>query len=180
MKKVLGLDLSFTSTGYYLLKDEPIFGTIVTKPKDFDNDISRVDLITDKVMSIIQENEPELIMMEDYYIGRNAFSVIKLVTLGSIMRFKILKSGRSFMTIAPSQLKKFQTGNGNAKKDNMILSVYKKQGFETNSNDMADACAIAYFANAYLKYTSEDVAGFCKYELDVLKDFCKKHEKVTL
>lgn len=179
MSKIFGIDLSFSNTGYYILQDKPEFGIISSKPAEFNNDMSRINYITDCLMEKIESVKPDLILMEDYFVGPNAFSVTKLVGLGSIMRFKILKSGRGFLLIAPTQLKKFQTGSGKAKKDNMLLSIFKKHGFETTSNDLADACALCYFGDAYLKYLSGD-REFLKYELDVLEDYTKKHELIVL
>jgi crossover junction endodeoxyribonuclease RuvC len=43
----------------------------------------------------------------------------------------------------PSQIKKFATGKGNAKKDLILLSCYKKWGVSFTSHDTADAYAIA-------------------------------------
>ena len=45
--------------------------------------------------------------------------------------------------IPPNTLKKFITGKGNAKKELMLLKVYKRWGVEFNDNNMADAYSLA-------------------------------------
>lgn len=50
--------------------------------------------------------------------------------------------------VSPNQLKLFTTGKGNAKKDEMMLAVYKKWGYEAPNNDCADAFGLAKIAAA--------------------------------
>lgn len=57
----------------------------------------------------------------------------------------LLENQRNFTitTFKPSQIKKFATGKGNAKKEIMIKECYKKYGLEFNTNDEVDAFFIA-------------------------------------
>jgi hypothetical protein len=66
--------------------------------------------------------------------------------------------------VAPSMLKKFVTGTGNAKKDQMMMATYKKWGFEAKTNDEADAYGLARVAAAILGIDQPGLA----YERDVL------------
>jgi len=50
--------------------------------------------------------------------------------------------------VAVSAVKKFTTGSGNAKKNQVMLAVFKKWGVEFASDDMADSYAIARVAAA--------------------------------
>lgn len=183
MRKVLGLDLSFTSSGYYFLeegKESTVHGCITTKPADFSTDLHRIDHIANIILDLIKEHKPDIVAIEDFYVGRVSFSATKIISLGSIVRYLILKTGTPFILIAPSQLKKFATGSGVAKKDNMLLSVYKKYKFETKYNDVADACIAANFGVGYLRFLSEEKDDMLKYELEVLNDFNKKREIIKL
>ena len=56
------------------------------------------------------------------------------------------------MEVAPTSLKKFVTGKGNAKKDLMLLSVYKRWGFDTTNDNKADAYGLAQFGRALLGF----------------------------
>lgn len=66
--------------------------------------------------------------------------------------------------VQPTSLKKFATGSGTAKKSSMILAVYKKWGFETSDDNLADAFSLAMLARAVHTGTT-DLA----YEKEVLK-----------
>ncbi len=48
-----------------------------------------------------------------------------------------------FEIVAPPTLKKFVTGSGRAKKEQMLLKIYKKWGREFDSTDEAEAFAVA-------------------------------------
>jgi len=65
--------------------------------------------------------------------------------------------------VPPTSLKKFTTGAGNAGKNEMLLAVYKKWGFEFKDDNEADAFALARLAEsidrgATLKYEEEVIS----------------------
>ena len=115
--------------------------------------------------------------MEDYFVGQNCQTVIQLAVLGTIVRYVLLENNIGYLAVMPTQIKKFETGSGNAHKDNMLKSVYKNHGFDIESNNTADACAIAYLGEAYLKF-NEGNKDFLKYQLEVLKKIVKEREIV--
>lgn len=175
----LGLDLSLTATGFYLIKDggKDEYFEINTKPEDFDNDIERADYIASKIVDSIKNENITFIAMEDYFTGKQPQSVIKLATLGTVVRMRLLDAGYSYMTFAVSQIKKFETGKGVAPKDNMLKSVYKRHNLDTASNNIADACAIAHVGRAYYEWQAGR-RDFLKYETEVLKKVEEDREQV--
>ena len=175
----LGLDLSLTSTGFYLIHDEEKdeFFEICTKPEDFGNDIERSDYIAHCILDRIKGVDITFIALEDYFSGRQPQSVIKLATLGTIVRCRLMDAGYAFMPFVTSQIKKFETGSGVAPKDNMLKSVFKKHGLDTNSNNIADACAIAHIGRAYYEWQSGR-RDFLAYETEVLKKISKERKPV--
>lgn len=66
--------------------------------------------------------------------------------------------------VTPSSLKKFATGSGVARKSGMMLAVYKKWGFDTGDDNLADAFALAQLART-LHTGSAELA----YEKEALK-----------
>ena len=68
--------------------------------------------------------------------------------LGAIIRLALFDSGVNWVEVPPKSLKKFVTGNGNAKKDLMLLGVYKMWDFDTEDDNEADAYALAQFGAA--------------------------------
>ena len=87
---------------------------------------------------------------------------------------RLLENGYSFLAFAPTQIKKFETGKGTAPKDTMIKSVFKKHGLDTNSNNIADACAIAFTGKGYYDYVNKNRTDYTQYELEVLKKVIKE------
>lgn len=179
MMNFLGLDLSLTATGFYLIKEggKDEYFEINTKPEDFGNDIERADYIASKIVDSIKNENITFIAMEDYFTGKQPQSVIKLATLGTVVRMRLLDAGYSYMTFAVSQIKKFETGKGVAPKDNMLKSVYKRHNLDTASNNIADACAIAHVGRAYYEWQAGR-RDFLKYETEVLKKVEEDREQV--
>jgi Holliday junction resolvasome RuvABC endonuclease subunit len=54
---------------------------------------------------------------------------------------------RTPLQIPPMTLKKFAAGKGNAKKQEMLLQIYKRWGIEFNDDNAADAYALARLAS---------------------------------
>ena len=61
------------------------------------------------------------------------------------MKHELYKREKAVVEVPPSTLKKFVTGKGNAKKDQMMLAIYKRWGTEFDNNDAADAYALAQY-----------------------------------
>lgn len=172
----LGLDLSLTATGFYLIREDgsTLAFEINTKPDNFATDIERADHIANAILSNIASLRGNLfITLEDYFTGKNPGSAIKLATLGTMVRYRLLKDGFSFIAIMPMQIKKFETGSGNAPKDNILKSVFKRHGFDTNSNNVADACAMAYTGKGIYEWQNGKT-DFTKTEKEVLKKIVKE------
>lgn len=175
----LGLDLSLTSTGFYLIRDggKDEYCEICTKPDDFCDDIGRSDHIAQAIIDRIKDENITFIALEDYFTGKQPQSVIKLATLGTVVRIRLMDAGYTFMPFVTSQIKKFETGSGVAPKDNMLKSVFKKHGLDTSSNNIADACAIAYVGRAYYEWTAGR-RDFLSYETEVLKKISKERKPI--
>lgn len=82
------------------------------------------------------------IAMEGYSYG-SVLNREKMGELGAIVKMAIAANDKAPRIIAPSELKKFMTGNGNASKEDMVNAVQKLEPSITNHN-LADAYALAY------------------------------------
>lgn len=180
MMNFLGLDLSLTATGFYLIKDggKDIYFEINTKQGDFQDDIERSDYIANKIIENIKGENITFIALEDYFTGKQPQSVIKLATLGTIVRCRLLDAGYSFMPFVTSQVKKFETGKGNVPKDNVMKSVFKKHDIDTSSNNIADACAIAHIGRGYYEWQAGR-RDFLTYETEVLKKISSERKVIV-
>jgi crossover junction endodeoxyribonuclease RuvC len=152
---VLGLDAILTNTGLICLD---LQGNLVTswniKPK---KDLSGVDRLVYIQHQLVEFLEGVMyqwlvahVCMEQYgfaglhgqhaYIGEGggAVKLQLLESLGDPVGYPTL--------VAPNQLKKFVSGKGTSKKEGMLLFVYKKWGYETRDNNLADAYGLARIA----------------------------------
>lgn len=53
------------------------------------------------------------------------------------------------LQIAPMSLKKFATGKGNSKKQEVLMQIYKRWGLEFNDDNAADAYTLGRMATGY-------------------------------
>ena len=166
----LGLDLSLSSTGVFILRDD---GTcrgfeICTDPKRYPSLLRRCISIAEKIIEETKNENIDLTLMETYYVGQFAHSVISLAVLGTLVRDRLLASGYRYIEATPSQIKKFESGSGTSKKGNMVKCVFKNHSYDTASDNIADACAAAYLCRGYADW-AQGKTDFLQYQKEVLK-----------
>lgn len=110
------------------------------------------------------------VCIEDFSFGSQGQAVSTQYGVGFALRFALIDAGFSFKKPTPSQLKKFATGKGNTKKDEMVLPIYRGWGFEHSSDNVRDAFVLAHIAKG-LKIKDPDLLGneFHQYQLEVLQ-----------
>lgn len=167
----IGLDLSLTGTGVTILRDRkpPEMHLIKSKPpgeKSPKTEIERIIEIKKEIIEKIEENgKPDLVAIEGLaYMVKNATALTQLSGLNYMVREYLFKNDIPFVIVAPTSLKKFITGNGVAKKDLMLMEVYKKFGVEIKDDNIADAFSLAKLAEAVAKRPKE----LFKYEEEVV------------
>jgi crossover junction endodeoxyribonuclease RuvC len=179
MNYYVGLDLSYTGTGLFIIDE---CGKVVVEREiasdacQFVNDIQRSDWIAHEIVNTLKDYAVSMIVVEDYFSGGSNSQVgLRLAVLGSIVRLRLLQNGHSFITIANSQNKKFVTGSGSSNKDQIQMFVLKKYNIVSLSNNTADACGMAHVAKAYHQFTSGLATkdSFVKYEWEVIKKMTK-------
>src|SRR5690625_5242216 len=87
-------------------------------------------------------------------------------------RNTLYKNGVDYTIVAPSQVKKFATGKGNASKDNMLLPIYKNWGYEHESDNVRDAYVLAQIARSL-----HHNVDLYKYKEKIIKDVKKELTK---
>lgn len=141
-KTCLGLDVS-TKVGYVLLGvgDSPIHKGLLEAAKG-KKGMPRAMEVAELVRELLLNTKPSFVVIEGYSLG-SKFNLATMVEVGTLVRRELVLSGVPWAEASPSNLKKFATGSGAAKKEQVLLQVYKSWGFETSSNDVADAYALA-------------------------------------
>jgi len=143
----VGVDPSFNSTGIVILDQD---GEIVEQ-KNFS--LAKYDEIEEKLIKFEEKIAfiPSIVRLGGVYIEGPAYMakgqyVLQMGALHFLLRLFLYKREVFYKVIAPGTLKKFVTGKGNAKKDLMLLKVYKKWGVEFEVDDLADAYGLARMA----------------------------------
>jgi len=145
--KFVGLDLSYTGTGIIVIDSngEILEQKLINTDSKYDTE--------DRIIQI--ENEinfiPNIIGLGGVYIEGPAFSakgshMLQMGALNFYVRIFLRKKDVDYKIIPPTTLKKWTAGTGRAKKELMLLHVYKRWGIEFSDNNLCDAFSLARMA----------------------------------
>jgi crossover junction endodeoxyribonuclease RuvC len=142
--RFVGIDPS-TKTGLVILENNKVHTAIEITSKE-KRDPHRFMDIAKTVMKYITEHD--VICIEGFSYSSRGAAVSVQYGIGWILRAELIKAGLSYYEVPPSSVKKFATGKGNAKKDELVLPIYKRWGFEHNSDNVRDAFVLAQISRA--------------------------------
>jgi crossover junction endodeoxyribonuclease RuvC len=151
-----GIDPSL-STGLVVTDGKDTWAKEITSKEE--QDPQRFFDITEQILDWL--NKGDIITIEGFSYGSRGRGVSTQYGLGWIIRAELIRNGYSYTEVSPSAVKKFATGKGNVKKDAMVLPIFKKYNFESNSDNIRDAYVLARIAMALhgniplLKYEEE-------------------------
>ena len=144
--KIVGIDASLSSTGVAVLTDPP--GDIHTEAiKSNKTGPARLIEIRDRVRELCAG--ANLVVIEGYAFAQ-ASQAHQLGELGGVLRTMLFEMGVVVLEVGPGQLKKFASGKGNTKKEQMAVAIYKRWDREFATNDEADAFVLVQIGRAYL------------------------------
>jgi Holliday junction resolvasome RuvABC endonuclease subunit len=162
--RVVGLDLSFTSTG---MSDGQSVHAYRTSPDDSME--ARLDKILCQAVTFVYsptqwtDAQPagkmaDLVVIEGAAFGSKGDAADQLAGLRWLMRHKLYRLGIPFAIVPPTTLKAYTTGYGKATKAMMVSALAERHGLDLNDHkvahgkyDMADAYALAAMGYAVLK-----------------------------
>jgi len=128
MIKCLGIDPGLAETGIGIVFGQEFdiesysFGSINT-PKDMLLP-DRLNHIYDKILSLIESEKPDLIIVEDVFsLNKYPKSGITLGKVTGVILLAAAKTGVSVLEIPVREAKKILTGNGNANKSQLENAV---------------------------------------------------------
>lgn len=135
--RITALDLSLTLTGYAIggiRNPREAKGTIPTaKLRGF----RRVALIRRRVLDLVDGSD--LVVLEGYSFGSKGRAVFDIAELGGVIRMTLHDLGFEWVEIAPSTVKKFATGRGNAPKEEVLVAAVQRLDYDGHDNNEADA-----------------------------------------
>lgn len=183
MYRVCGIDPS-TKTGICNLEihqargqdTEINYETRLVKPNiksdNQSNHMRRIQAITNDIMSGVFSFEPDLVVVEGYSFA-SRFTSFTAVEINAILRLRLFENNIPYILVPPTTLKKFITGRGNAKKQDMLLEVYKRWQVEAKTDDEIDAYGLAMLGAAFQGYLKDmpkvNMSIFEKNELIIIK-----------
>lgn len=147
--KVLGVDPS-TKTGLALVDENKkvLFATELEFKKQ--TGFERAQSIVAGVVDVIATHKPDLIVIEEMIVG-HASSALTVIQIATMIRYFLWQEGIVYAEVHPSSLKKFVAGNGNAKKEQIMMWVSKNWNYQAESNNVADAVGLAMLGLCWLK-----------------------------
>ena len=150
---ILGVDPGFGTTGYGLIKTDPLDirnvelleAGVLKSPKNISFS-ERLEEIYGRMMEILEEFCPASIAVEDIY-SSPAFPRSS-IAIGHVRGVLLLAASQKKIPVFsyfPRQIKKSLVGNGNASKSQIQKMVENTFGLnqDTRPDDLSDAIAIA-------------------------------------
>lgn len=127
----------------------------------------RLQLIHEKVCSLIVTHKPDTFAIEAPYFGKNVQSMLKLGRAQGVAIAAAMSAGIEVTEYSPRKIKQSITGNGNADKDQvwkMLQQILKIKDSALEYMDASDALAVAvchhYQDNPALRSTDKKVKGW--------------------
>lgn len=148
--RIIGLDLSLTSTGVANENGQRTLKAQTTGMKRLvklrDEALRSAHMPTQRFDQFgcfkgFCHDHVDLVVIEGYSMGtaRQSSHAHGLGELGGVVRLALFEAGIPYVDIAPASLKKYATGKGNASKDLVYGEAIRRLGYTGQSNDEADA-----------------------------------------
>jgi crossover junction endodeoxyribonuclease RuvC len=167
--RYVGIDPS-TKTGLVIFDGDEVLLQEEIIPSE-EKDPDRLIEIADKVLGIFKRfgiSYTDAICIEGFSFGSKGQGVSIQYGIGWAIRVELVRNGYTYYEIPPTSVKKFATGTGNVKKENMILPIYKRWGFEDDSDNVRDAFVLAKMAQGL-----KGIVKLTKEQKDALKKVSK-------
>lgn len=146
-KRILGIDPGSRLTGFGVLDflgDTPAYvasGTVKSTGGEF---ADRLRQIFDSIAGIVDDFQPDVVVIESVFMHKNAASALKLGHARSAAICATFQHNIEVFEYAPREIKQAVVGTGAATKEqvqHMVVSILKLAG--TPAPDAADALAAA-------------------------------------
>lgn len=148
--QLIGLDMSLTGTGMCScftcngVINKILTRQIVSKPNQFNTRRARIVHILKKIDEYVffSSDYTTIFLIEGYSFASKTSSIVQLGELGMMARqYAYRKSGIDAIEVPIGSLKKYITGKGTGKKEDLKIAVYKKfsADFQNKTNDECDA-----------------------------------------
>jgi crossover junction endodeoxyribonuclease RuvC len=165
MVRYIGIDPS-TKTGFVILTEH---GRVLESREiktRVESDPQRFMIISDEIAQEVQEGDK--VVIEGFSYGSKGKGVSTQYGIGWTIRTDLVTNKIPYIEVPPTTLKKFATGKGNVKKEDMILPIYKRWGYENDSDNIRDAFILAQIGRAL-----DGLGEPTKAQMDCIKGLAK-------
>lgn len=151
----LGIDLSLCNSGVVLLEDGKIVVQRLIKSKPVGDkpvdELKRIQKIVSEIEDIVSEYNPTISVIENMAFGiQKTTSLTQLSALNFFTRAMLADYRVPFFLVAPTTLKKFITGKGNADKEVLMMMVYRDYKEQILDNNLVDGFGLSLIGAAVL------------------------------
>lgn len=148
----IGLDLSLTGTGVVVMVNGKTVKSVVVTSKPTDKtapgELARLLKIRSEIWKVIGGYLPDVVVIEGLaFMAHNTTALAQLAALNYLVREKLFAFGLRFVVVAPTTLKKYITGKGNAPKEQMLMETLRNYGVAFVDNNLCDAFGLATLGN---------------------------------
>lgn len=175
--RIVSLDLSLTRTGYAFSNGGFPRAGVLVPPKTAASGMARLSWIRARVSALVLRGVPladpagyqedaDLVLIEGYSFGqaRGSSHSHALGELGGVVRLLLHERGIPYIDVAPAVLKKFATGRGNAKKEEVLGAAIRRLEYEGSDHNEADAlfllhAALVHFDRCPVAFPQAQVAA---------------------
>jgi crossover junction endodeoxyribonuclease RuvC len=109
-------------------------------------DPGRINDVVIRTLRMIQRTDR--VAIEGFSHNSTGAYVGQQYAIGWAIRIGLYVRKQPYVEVAPSQLKKFATGVGRGGKEDLILPIFKRWGFEHPSDNVRDAFVLAQIVRA--------------------------------
>jgi len=146
--KILGLDLSLTSTGYCHNGEASYISVNVSGAE-------RLRGISSEIGNIVVSNQIQAVAIEGYAFAARHSQAHSIGELGGVVRVALLSMDIPYVIVPPTCRAKFATGKGNAGKSEVVSSISAITGIVWkggHADDMCDAWILEEMVMTKLGY----------------------------
>jgi crossover junction endodeoxyribonuclease RuvC len=148
---IIGFDPGLSHTGYAVLNKEGNNINLVQcgliSPKRNKSLSERLFIIFSETNKVIEDFNPNLVVIENVFYGKNVQSAIKLGQAKASIMLSSEKYNVDMVDYTPREIKQSIVGNGAASKEQvefMVKKIFKLDDTMLKRNDISDAIAVAW------------------------------------
>jgi crossover junction endodeoxyribonuclease RuvC len=168
---ILGIDQSYSGLATTYLHDKQINTAVKAfPPAKYGTGVKRLWEIQEYIQSTLDPFtmvDPDIVCIEGYAygskFGRELAGELSAAIRLALWEMKI----ENILIVAPTLVKKFATGKGNASKTEVIAGIRKKWNYITDNDNIADSFTLAKVGQSLL-YNSGD--STYSYEQEVIDE----------